>query len=82
MRRLLGYFDAHPATRDLLQGPLLYDDLTSISTHFETEWRAGMFGRWEKSDQGLDPDGEPFEIPMPGTRSVRLPPRRLAGLQS
>ena len=30
LRRLLDYFDAHPDTRDLLQGPLVYDDLDAL----------------------------------------------------
>jgi hypothetical protein len=66
LKRLIDYFDAHPGTGDLLQGPLLYDDLTSISTHFRPEWRSGMYGVWEKSDAGADIDGAPFDIPMQG----------------
>jgi hypothetical protein len=66
LRRLLDYFDAHCGASDLLQGPLLGDDLTTISTHFHPEWRGGMFGYWALDERGKDPDGPPFEIPMQG----------------
>lgn len=64
--RLKGWFAAHPGTPDLLQGPLVSDDLGSIATHFEPVWRAQMWGIWETDPRGLDRDGEPFEIPMQG----------------
>ncbi len=51
---------------DLLQGPLVYDDLTSISTHFAPEWRGQMWGTWATDPRGQDPEGEPFDIPMQG----------------
>jgi hypothetical protein len=66
LKRLIAYFDAHPGTVDLLQGPLLYDDLTSISTHFSPEWRQGMFGIWGSSADAADPERPPFDIPMQG----------------
>ncbi len=64
--RLMAYFAAHPQTRDLLQGPLIYDSLQGISTHFEPEWHGGMWGRWASDPRGSDPDAEPFDIPMQG----------------
>jgi hypothetical protein len=66
VRRLIDYFDAHPGTSDLLQGPLVYDDLKKIETHFSPVWRSGMFGTWEYDERGREPGGEPFEIPMQG----------------
>ena len=66
LAKLIAYFDADPLTNDLLQGPLVYDDLTSLSTHFEPKWGSGMFGSWESDPRGLDPDAEPFDIPMQG----------------
>ena len=66
LRRLIAYMRARPETRDLLQGPLVYDDLKTFSTHFDPEWRAGMYGTWATDPRGQDPDGEPFEIPMQG----------------
>lgn len=64
--RLRQYYADHPDTRDLLQGPLLYDDLKSISTHFDLEWRSQMWGTWGNDPRGLDVDGEPFDIPSQG----------------
>jgi hypothetical protein len=66
IRRLLEYFDANPGTSDLVQGPLLYDDLKTISTHFSPQWRGGMYGTWECDDRGTNPEAPPFEIPMQG----------------
>ena len=33
LRRLIDYFQSHPSAADLLQGPLVYDDLRSFSSH-------------------------------------------------
>ncbi len=66
LQRLIGYCDAHPDSRDLLQGPLVYDDLKSISTHFKPDWRGGMYGSWCTTPAGVDADNIPFEITMQG----------------
>ncbi len=66
LRRLIGFLDADPPCRDLLQGPNVRDDLQELSTHFEPVWRAGMFGVWGHDERAADPDGLPFEIPMQG----------------
>jgi hypothetical protein len=66
LKRLLDYFAANPDTPDLVQGPLLYDDLSNIATHFTPQWRAGMYGTWECDARGKDPDAPPFDIPMQG----------------
>jgi glycosyltransferase involved in cell wall biosynthesis len=62
--RLRQFYRDHPDTADLYQGPLLYDDLQGLSTHFNPVWMDGMYGQW-----GSDPRGaqaEPFVIPMQG----------------
>ena len=64
--RLKAYFREHPDCIDLLQGPLIGDDLTTIGTHFDPVWRDQMWGIWATDPRGVDPDGEPFEIPMQG----------------
>lgn len=64
--RLKGYYMEHPDTPDLIQGPMLYDDLRSISTHLEPEWREQFWGTWATDPRGEDPEGEPFEIPSQG----------------
>jgi hypothetical protein len=66
LQRLLRYLDASPNSKDLLQGPLLYDDLSKIATHFHPEWRGGMWGYWSEDERGADPDAAPFDIPMQG----------------
>lgn len=65
LRRLIDYFDAHPDTLDLLQGPLLNDDFLP-STHWEPGWTHGMYGVWDTDVRGLDPEAPPFEVPMQG----------------
>jgi glycosyltransferase involved in cell wall biosynthesis len=64
--RLRTYHREHPDSPDLLQGPLVNDDLQTIATHFAPEWRGQMWGIWATDPRGLDPDGAPFEIPMQG----------------
>jgi hypothetical protein len=66
LKKLLEYLDTYPVCRDLLQGPLVYDDLKKISTHFQPIWRQGMYGVWETDERGVDCNSTPFEIPMQG----------------
>ena len=66
LARLVAYLDGAPDGRDLIQGPLVYDDLRHISTHFDPQWRGGMYGVWACDARGLDPQARPFEIPMQG----------------
>lgn len=64
--KLKEFYREHPDCKNLLQGPMLYDDAQSISTHFEPEWREQFWGTWATDPRGYDPEGEPFEIPMQG----------------
>lgn len=66
IERLRRYYADHPGTPDLLQGPLLYDDLSSISTHFDPVWRSQMWGTWGTDPRGHDANGEEFDIPSQG----------------
>jgi len=66
LKKLLEHFDTAPDTIDLLQGPLLYDNLTSMATHFQPEWNEGMYGHWAMDDAGSEIDAKPFDIPMQG----------------
>ncbi len=66
LRKLLDYFEAHPDTPDLLQGPLVYDDLQTFSTHMERTWSAGMYGVWGSDRRAADPAAPPFEIGLQG----------------
>jgi hypothetical protein len=64
--RLKKFYRDHPDCKDLLQGPLLYDDGQATSTHLEPVWRGQMWGIFGSDPRGNDPEGEPFEIPMQG----------------
>ncbi|MGO4883328.1 MAG: glycosyltransferase [Bryobacteraceae bacterium] len=66
LRKLLDYFQAHPDSPDLLQGPLIYDDLRSYSTHMDRTWSAGMYGVWGSDPRAADPQAPPFEIGLQG----------------
>lgn len=64
--RLRQYYLDHPDSLDLLQGPLLYDDLSTLASHFDPVWRDRMWGVWAIDPRAEDPEGPPFEIPMQG----------------
>jgi len=66
LSKLIDYFEAHRDSRDLLQGPLLYDDLRKVATHMEPQWRGGMYGTWAEDMRGADPLASSFEIPLHG----------------
>jgi hypothetical protein len=66
LAHLLDWFSENPGSKDLLQGPLLYDDLKVGPTHLKPTWGAGMFGQWDHDPRIDDPDAQPFEIPMQG----------------
>ncbi len=64
--RLAHHFASNPQSLDLIQGPLLLDDLQSVQTHFDPKWSSGMYGVWGLDPRGMDPNAAPFDIPMQG----------------
>jgi len=62
---LLNYFNNNPDCKDLVQGPLWYDDLKNLSTEFKPEWRDSMYGTWHNNNEAYKL-GLPFEIPLQG----------------
>jgi len=46
IKRLIDWYDGHPDTKDLYQGPMIYDDLKNYATHFDDRWDAEMWGKW------------------------------------
>ncbi len=66
LKKLIDFYKQNPETSDLYQGPLVYDDLKNVSTHFDQVWREQMYGIWATDERGRDPNGEPFEIPSQG----------------
>lgn len=65
IKNLLEYYKQNPDTKNLIQGPLWYDDLKNISTHFDPVWRDRMYGIWATNNEAMQKN-EPFEIPMMG----------------
>lgn len=47
--KLLDYYRRHPGTPDLLQGPMMYDNLNAYVTHFDDSWRSEMWGIWGRA---------------------------------
>lgn len=66
IKKLINFFDAGKDCGNILHGPLLYDGLKNISTHFELKWRGQMWGTWATDKRGGDINGDPFEIPAQG----------------
>jgi len=66
LKKLIDFFDHGKDEGNLLQGPLLYDDLNNISTHFDLVWRSQMWGIWGSDQRANDPNALPFEIPAQG----------------
>jgi glycosyltransferase involved in cell wall biosynthesis len=66
LAKFLWFCEDHPDCKDLLQGPLLYDDLQGVSTHFEARWGSGMYGQWSARQPVAALPAEPFPIPMQG----------------
>jgi hypothetical protein len=61
------WFDDHPGSRDLIQGPLLGDRFDGpTATHFDPVWGAAMYGQWAFDERAAEPGREPFEIGMQG----------------
>jgi hypothetical protein len=80
---LLAYFDAHPETDDLIQGPMLSQDSSHIAaTHMEPVWRRGMFGSWGVDLRAKENPEVPFEITMQGLGSFACRREAWPGLNS
>jgi len=55
---------AHPSCTDLLQGPMLYDNLHSMADAFDDRWEGSMWGTWRLAQ--VSTETEPYEIQMMG----------------
>lgn len=66
IKKLIQFYENKQDKGNLLQGPLVYDDLRGISTHFDLIWQSNMWGVWGNDKRGEDPNGSPFEIPAQG----------------
>lgn len=63
--KLLEYYNNNPNCKDIISGPLWYDNLNHYSTEFSPVWRGDMYGVWGTNLEAMN-RGEPFEIPMMG----------------
>lgn len=63
--KLLAWWSDHEGSPSLLTGPLVYNDLVSLSTHMAEEWRGSDFGIWATNAEALKA-GDPFPVPMQG----------------
>jgi hypothetical protein len=64
---LTRWFDDHPDSSDLIQGPLMNDRLDGPgASHFNPSWGAAMYGQWAVDERVAEPGAEPFEIGMQG----------------
>ena len=67
LKKLLDFYDKGQDKGNLLQGPLIYDDLANVSTHFDLNiWGSHMWGQWAYDARGGNPNGKPFEIEATG----------------
>jgi len=67
IRKLIQYHEAHPDTRDLLQGPVYMDNLRQWPDHFNDVWGDDtMWGTWGHDPRSQNIDGPPYEIPAMG----------------
>jgi len=60
--RLREYYLNYHKPFDFIQGPLVYDDNKTISTHLNKEWGSNFYGKWQTNKT----DKEWFEIPAQG----------------
>jgi len=66
IKKLIDYYKNNPSTQNLHQGPMIYDDLKGMATHFDPVWRSEMYGTCAKDSRAENKDAEPFDIPMQG----------------
>lgn len=62
---MMEYWKNNPSSKNILSGPLLYDDLRHVSTHMNPVWRGEDFGIWGTDVSAIE-QGRPFEVPMQG----------------
>ncbi|WP_395752507.1 glycosyltransferase family 2 protein [Prosthecobacter sp.] len=66
LAKLIDFMNAGLDEGNLLQGPLIMDNLDQLQTHMDPVWREGMWGIWGHDRRGDDIEAPPFEIPAHG----------------
>lgn len=64
IKELIGFFDAGLDKGGLVHGPLIHDDMKTLSTHLKRTWGSGMLGQWDH-DPRVETENY-FEIPAQG----------------
>jgi len=64
--RFKAWTGSHPDCKDLMQGPLVYDDLRTRADAFNDVWSGQMWGTWRNMDSAISDDSDPYEIGMMG----------------
>jgi glycosyltransferase involved in cell wall biosynthesis len=78
LESLMAYYEANPDTSDLLTGPLLYDNMSQISTHFDDQWQSEMWGTWGTAWKcGCGDGGIVFSLKPSGGNNPITQPRLL-----
>jgi len=62
---MMTYWEAQPDSRNMLTGPLLYNDLKATSVKMEPRWRGHDYGCWA-DDHAAMAAGIPFPVEMQG----------------
>lgn len=67
IKKLIDFFESGQDNGNLIQGPLIVDNLSDVCTHFEPEWRAKMLGFWnydarEKTEESFEIPGQGFGV--------------------
>lgn len=62
---MMEYWSRNPSSKNMLTGPLLYDNLRATSEQINPVWRGHDFGIWGDNKEGMK-SGEPFEVPAQG----------------
>jgi glycosyltransferase involved in cell wall biosynthesis len=64
--KLKEFIRLNPGYPNLIQGPMLYDDLDLCIDHMDPVWRTHMYGIWGEGMSKTKLPIEPYEIPMMG----------------
>lgn len=51
--RLIDYHEKNPSSGNLIQGPILHDNLSVMADEFSDEWRDEMWGIWGNTRKGM-----------------------------
>jgi len=65
LEALMSYYKSNPNCKNIIQGPMLYDNHKGLATHFKPTWGSDMYGQWDSDKEALMKK-KPFEIPMMG----------------